>query len=83
MNHELIARLAREAGFVDYELDDGTPVAFDVRYARFAALVAEECAKVSALESVVMQTRDMTRGALRCAVVIRALFTTAPPEPRT
>lgn len=50
MNREDIIRMAREAGFVDYELDDGTTESFDKRYERFAALVAsaerEACAKV-------------------------------------
>jgi hypothetical protein len=42
--------MAQEAGFVEYELDDGTTNAFDIRYQRFANLVAEhereECAKL-------------------------------------
>jgi hypothetical protein len=42
--------LAKQAGFVEYELDDGTTEAFDKRYATFAALVAaherEACAKL-------------------------------------
>lgn len=42
----LVEELAREAGFVDYELDDGTTAAFDRRYTRFAALVAERCAQI-------------------------------------
>lgn len=45
-----IIELAKQAGFVEYELDDGTTEAFDKRYAKFANLVAaqerEECAKV-------------------------------------
>ena len=45
-----IIELAKQAGFVEYELDDGTTEAFDKRYAKFAALVAaherEECAKL-------------------------------------
>ena len=45
-----IFELAKQAGFVEYELDDGTTEAFDKRYAKFADLVAaqerEECAKV-------------------------------------
>ena len=45
-----IIELAKKAGFVEYELDDGTTEAFDKRYAKFAALVArherEECAKL-------------------------------------
>ena len=43
-----IIELAKQAGFVEYELDDGTTEAFDKRYAKFAALVAaherEACA---------------------------------------
>ena len=43
--------LAKQAGFVEYELVDGTTEAFDIRYAKFAALVAlqerEACAKVA------------------------------------
>jgi len=35
-----IIELAKQAGFVEYELDDGTTEAFDKRYARFATLVA-------------------------------------------
>jgi hypothetical protein len=46
-----IIELAKQAGFVEYELDDGTTEAFDKRYAKFAALVAaherEECAKLA------------------------------------
>jgi hypothetical protein len=42
--------LAKQAGFVEYELDDGTTQAFDKRYAKLAALVAaherEECTKL-------------------------------------
>ena len=37
-----IIELAERAGFVEYELDDGTTEAFDKRYARFAALVAAQ-----------------------------------------
>jgi len=51
MTKDDIIRMAREAGFVEYELDDGTTDAFDVRYERFANLVAERereaCAKVA------------------------------------
>ena len=50
MNQEQVIELAFKAGFVEYELDDGTTSAFDKRYERFAALVAEAereaCAKV-------------------------------------
>jgi hypothetical protein len=41
MNREQILQMAREAGFVEYELDDGTTNAFDIRYERFAKLIAE------------------------------------------
>ena len=34
--------MAIQAGFVDYELDDGTTNAFDKRYEAFAKLVAEK-----------------------------------------
>ena len=50
MTKEKIIQMARQAGFLDYELDDGTTDAFDVRYEAFAVLVAsaerEACAKV-------------------------------------
>ena len=50
MTREEIIDMARQAGFVDYELDDGTTDAFDKRYEAFAVLVAsaerEACAKV-------------------------------------
>ncbi len=72
MNREDIIRMAREAGFVDYELDDGTDEAFDIRYVRFAILVAtaenEACAKVC-------DDLDKMRGysyADKCATAIRA-----------
>ena len=50
MTREEIIEMARQAGFLDYELDDGTTHAFDKRYEAFAVLVAsaerEACAKV-------------------------------------
>ena len=50
MTKEEIIDMARQAGFVDYELDDGTTDAFDKRYEAFAKLVArherEACAKL-------------------------------------
>ena len=65
MTREEIIQMARQAGFLDYELDDGTTNAFDVRYEAFAKLVAEhereKCAK--RLEAV---------GAAHCAENIRA-----------
>ena len=41
MNKDEIIDMARQAGFVDYELDDGTTDAVDKRYEAFAKLVAE------------------------------------------
>jgi len=50
MTRQEIIQMARQAGFLDYELDDGTTHAFDKRYEAFAVLVAsaerEACAKV-------------------------------------
>ena len=50
MTRQEIIQMARQAGFLDYELDDGTTNAFDVRYEAFARLAAEHereaCAKV-------------------------------------
>ena len=50
MTREEIIDMARQAGFVDYELDDGTTDAFDQRYEAFAKLVArherEACALI-------------------------------------
>ena len=50
MTQEKIIEMAKQAGFVDYELDDGTTDAFDKRYETFAKLVAEHeryaCAKL-------------------------------------
>ena len=42
MTEEEIIDMAFKAGFVDYELDDGTTNAFDKRYEAFAKLVAEK-----------------------------------------
>ena len=50
MNKEELIDMAKRAGFVDYELDDGTTNAFDKRYKAFAKLIAEKereaCAKI-------------------------------------
>ena len=45
MTKEEIIEMARQAGFVDYELDDGTTNAFDKRYEAFAKLIAEKAIK--------------------------------------
>ena len=50
MTKDEIFDMARQAGFVDYELDDGTTNAFDKRYEAFAKLIArherEACANI-------------------------------------
>ena len=50
MTKEEIIKMAKQAGFVEYELDDGTTDSFDKRYEAFAKLVAEHereaCAKL-------------------------------------
>ena len=50
MTREEIIEMARQAGFLDYELDDGTTDACDKRYEAFAKLVAEHererCAEI-------------------------------------
>ena len=67
MTKEEIIELAKQANFLDYELDDGTTDAFDKRYEAFAKLVAEHereaCAKLceSYFERV-MASRIRARG---------------------
>jgi len=65
MTKDDIIRMALEAGFVEYEIDDGTTDAFDVRYERFATLVAaaerEACAKIAEMAEP-----------FKCADLIRA-----------
>ena len=51
MTQEEIIEMARQAGFADYELDDGTTDAFDKRYEAFAKLVAEHEREVCAKEA--------------------------------
>ena len=50
MTRQEIIKMAKQSGFLDYELDDGTTDAFDKRYEAFAVLVAsaerEACAKM-------------------------------------
>ena len=62
MTDEQIIEMARQAGFVEYELDDGTTNAFDKRYEAFAKLVAqherEACAKVCCLLYTSPSPRD-------------------------
>jgi len=51
MTQDEIIEMAFAAGFVEYEIDDGTTNAFDKRYEAFAKLVAakerEACAKIA------------------------------------
>ena len=54
MTREEIIDMAIQAGFVDYELDDGTTDAFDKRYEAFAKLIAQHerknfCAQLAQL----------------------------------
>jgi hypothetical protein len=51
MTQDDIIDMAQEAGFVEYELDDGTTNAFDIRYQRFANLVAAHKAEVITAEA--------------------------------
>ena len=46
MTQEDIIEMARHAGFLEYELDDGTTNAFDVRYEAFAKLIAKHEPKI-------------------------------------
>ena len=50
MTQDEIIEMAIKAGFVEYELDDGTTNAFDRRYAAFAQLVAAKEREACALE---------------------------------
>lgn len=74
-----ILELAKQAGFVEYELDDGTTEAFDKRYAIFAALVAaqerEACANLCETMDSISDYYGL-RVELACADAIRARGTT-------
>ena len=70
MNREDIIRMARESGFVDYELDDGTSESFDKRYERFAALVAS--AEREACAGLCDRFANRMMSAEECADAIRA-----------
>jgi len=69
MTKEEIIEMARQAGFVDYELDDGTTNAFDERYEAFAKLVAEKERMACAL---LCYEQRKNWDALACADAIRA-----------
>ena len=75
MTQDEIIEMAREAGFVEYEIDDGTTNAFDKRYEFFAKLVAakerEVCARVC--ESInSLEDYYGERTELACVEAIRA-----------
>ena len=76
MEREQIIRMAREAGFVDYELEDYTESGFDVRYERFASLVAaaerEACAKVCEENADDDTEGEWDSACISCANHIRA-----------
>ena len=57
MTKEEIIKMAKQAGFVEYELDDGTTDSFDKRYEAFAKLVAEK-----EREKVTKKTRGQANG---------------------
>ena len=60
MTQEEIIEIARQAGFVEYELDDGTINAFDKRYEAFAKLVAAKAIKeLESQEPVVIVPRRL------------------------
>jgi hypothetical protein len=68
--------LAKQAGFVEYELDDGTTEAFDKRYAKFAALV-EAAARADEREGCAkLCEEDGLLWGQRYAAAIRARGTT-------
>ena len=74
MTQEDIIRMAHEAGFVEYELEDYTQSGYDIRYERFAALVAaaenEACARVC--EGLTGRSYEFDMGRLHSAEAIRA-----------
>jgi hypothetical protein len=78
MNQELIIELAFKAGFVEYELDDGTTDAFDRRYEKFASLIAsaerEACAKVCVKisEKNIWEFENEIEAIEECVAAIRA-----------
>ena len=69
MTKDEIIEMARQAGFVDYELDDGTTNAFDKRYKAFAKLVAEKERMACAL---LCYEQRKNWDVLACADAIRA-----------
>ena len=73
MTQEEIIEMARQAGFVDYELDDGTTNAFDKRYEAFAKLVAAKAAEKERMACALLCYEQRKNwDALACADAIRA-----------
>jgi protein-arginine kinase activator protein McsA len=72
MTQDEIIEMARQAGFVEYELDDGTTNAFDKRYEAFAKLVAAKA--IAGLES---QERNFCP---RCGKRTNDIHTCTPPQ---
>jgi len=66
-----IIELAKQAGFVEYELHGGTIVAFDKRYAKFAALV-EAAARADEREECAAMCMAVPRTGAYFARLIRA-----------
>ena len=72
MTKEEIIELAKQAHFLDYELDDGTTDAFDQRYEAFAKLIAEHEREACAKVCDSFQARDVGMQPAECAGAIRA-----------
>ena len=72
MTQDEIIEMAIQAGFVEYELDDGTINAFDKRYEAFAKLVAAKA--IADLES---QERNFCP---RCGKRTNDIHTCTPPR---
>jgi hypothetical protein len=72
MTQDEIIEMAGQAGFVEYELDDGTINAFDKRYEAFAKLVAAKA--IADLES---QERNFCP---RCGKRTNDIHTCTPPQ---
>ena len=72
MTQDEIIEMAGQAGFVEYELDDGTTNAFDKRYEAFAKLVAAKA--IAELES---QERNFCP---RCGKRTNDIHTCTPPQ---
>ena len=74
MTQEII-EMARQAGFVDYELDDGTTNSFDKRYEAFAKLAAEKereaCVELCLQHSMIQLDERVMRGIDHCIEAIR------------